>query len=68
MTYSYRRGCQITLIREDGVPGPGETVEYLTSQQYKVSVQDEGCVEVMFYGEPSQTIVIPWWRIWQITV
>jgi hypothetical protein len=68
MTYSYNRGCSITFARDDGQPGPGVTYQYLMRDNFKVSVQDEGCVEVMFFGEPSITNVYPWHRIWEIKV
>ena len=68
MSYSYNRGCKITFTRDDGRPGPGETLEFLMSASYKVTVQDEGFVEVMYFGKPSVTTLYPSWRIYAIVV
>ena len=68
MAYSYNRGCKITFIRGDGRPVAGETKEYLMFANYKVTVQDEGFVEVMYFGKPSLTTLYPSWRIYKIEV
>jgi hypothetical protein len=46
----------------------GETKEYLMSANYKVTVQDEGFVKVMYFGKPSLTTLYPSWRIYKIVV
>ena len=40
----------------------------LMSANYKVTVQDEGFVEVMYFGKPSLTTLYPSWRIYKIEV
>ena len=40
----------------------------LMSANYKVTVQDEGFVEVMYFGKPSLTTLYPSWRIHKIEV
>jgi hypothetical protein len=69
MTYHYRRGAIVTLVREDGQPGPGESATYKFVDGWKVEIQDEGCVEITQYGapNPAPSVVLPWHRIWEIT-
>lgn len=67
MTYNYRKGAVVTLVREDGL-GPGESLTYPASDGWKVEVQVEGCVEITNYGSttPEPARVLPWHRIWEI--
>ena len=69
MAYSYRKGAAITYMREDGGPGPGETVTYSASDGWQVEIQDQGCVEVTGYlkNPVPPSLIIPWHRIWQIS-
>jgi hypothetical protein len=68
MAYSYRRGAVVTFVREDGQPGPGDTHEYSANDDWKVEIQDEGCVEISQYGakNPALPKIVPWHRIWEI--
>jgi hypothetical protein len=68
VAYSYRAGAIITFAREDGQPGPGNSVKYSAAEGWKVEIQDEGCIEISGYGQnPSPpTVVIGWHRVWQI--
>ena len=68
MTYNFRAGAKVTFTRDDGHPGPGQTIEYPARDGWKVSIQDEGCIEISAYGkQPSPpAIVIGWNRVWQI--
>jgi hypothetical protein len=68
MAYNFRAGAKVTFTRDDGQPGPGQTVEYPAVEGWKVQIQDEGCIEISGYGRDPvpPSIVVGWHRIWQI--
>jgi hypothetical protein len=67
MTWSFRQGANITYVRDDGQPGPGQTTIYKTVEGWSVELQDEGCVQISNYRlEPSVLMVVPWHRIYEI--
>ena len=63
MTYHYRRGAIVTLVRGDGQPGPGEPFTYKAVDGWKVEIQDEGCVEITQYGAPNPAPRHQAWRM-----
>ncbi len=68
MAYSYRQGAIVTFVRDDGLPGPGESQTYNARDGWKVDIQDEGLVEITNYlaKPPVPSRIIPWHRIWEI--
>jgi hypothetical protein len=67
MTWSFRQGAVVTFSREDGQPGPGQSITYRMAEGWSVELQDEGCVQISnFQSQPTVMSVLPWHRIYEI--